>query len=294
MAYIRKRLEGKNTYYYLEHTVRSGKTSIRKDLYLGKNIPKDIDAIKNTFLHDIYKERWYPKLDNIKKNYAKEQNKTPKSAKTKNMYDFAVKFTYDTQRIEGSTLTLRETADLLDKGITPGNRSITDVKEAELHEELFYTILEQEKDLSLQTILYWHKELFGETKQDIAGKIRSHQVMISGSRFTPPFPAELFILLKEFFRWFNKNKNSLHSVELAALTHLKFVSIHPFSDGNGRISRLMMNFVLHRKGYPMMNIEYRTRSSYYTALERSQVKVQEHIFIQWFFRNYIKKNKDYV
>ncbi|MBU3958163.1 MAG: Fic family protein, partial [Nanoarchaeota archaeon] len=63
-------------------------------------------------------------------------------------------------------------------------------------------------------------------------------------------------LLEEFFGWYNKNKGRLHSVELAALAHLKFVTIHPFSDGNGRISRLLMNFVLHKHGFPMLNIPY--------------------------------------
>jgi Fic family protein len=71
--------------------------------------------------------------------------------------------------------------------------------------------------------------------------------------------------------------------------HLKLVTIHPFNDGNGRISRLMMNFVLHKHGYPMLNITYEKRASYYNALERSQTKKQEHIFLQWFFNRYLNE-----
>ena len=294
MVVLRKRKSGNKDYFYLEHSIRSGKNISKKEMYLGSHVPKGIDKIKDRFLHDIYKERWNPFFDKIKKNYSKEQKKTPKSAKEKDLRSFAIKFTYDTQRIEGSTLTLRETANLLEKGITPGDRKIEDVKEAELHSEMFYAVLRQSKDLSLQSVLHWHKNFLGETKPDIAGRIRSHQVLISGSRFTPPFPAELFPLLKDFFSWYSKNKAKLHPVELAALTHLKFVTIHPFADGNGRISRLMMNFILHRHDYPLMNIEYRNRSSYYTALERAQVKKQDYIFLQWFFRNYIKTNKSYI
>ena len=102
-------------------------------------------------------------------------------------------------------------------------------------------------------------------------------------------PAELDIELREFFEWYNKNKDKLNPVELAALVHLKFVSIHPFGDGNGRISRLMMNFVLQKHNYPMLDIPYEKRNSYYTALERSQIKRDNAPFLNWFFRRYLKE-----
>jgi Fic family protein len=100
--------------------------------------------------------------------------------------------------------------------------------------------------------------------------------------------------LKEFFDWYNQNKNIISPVELAALTHLKFVTIHPFSDGNGRISRLMMNFVLNKKGYPMIDIPYIKRAGYYNALERSQLKKEDHIFVQWLFKKFIEQNKRFL
>ncbi len=73
-----------------------------------------------------------------------------------------------------------------------------------------------------------------------------------------------------------------------------FVTIHPFTDGNGRISRLMMNFVLHKSGFPLLNVHYENRASYYNALERAQIKKQENIFVQWFFRRYIKAHERYL
>jgi Fic family protein len=155
-------------------------------------------------------------------------------------------------------------------------------------------MLDYRKDLSLQLILSWHEKLFRETKPDIAGNVRQHQVGISGSKFMPPPPVEIYSLLKEFISWYDKNKKSLNPVEQAALTHLKLVTIHPFGDGNGRISRLTMNFVLHRNGYPMLNIPYTGRTSYYNALERAQVKEQEHIFTHWFIKKYLKEHKRYL
>ncbi len=291
MATIKKRKIRKQTYYYLEHSLRKKGKTVKKEKYLGKTMPKNIEEIKKAFLSEVYKEKWYDKLDKIKERYSKEQKRTPKSAKEKQIETFMIRFTYDTNRIEGSTLTLRETANLLEKGIAPKEKPIQDIKETEAHKIVFYSMLNYKKDLSLQVVLYWHRELFKQTKQDIAGKIRKHQVAISGSKFVPAFPAEINPLLREFFSWYTKNKNKTHPVELAALVHLKFVTIHPFSDGNGRISRLMMNFVLNKHKFPMFDIHYEDRNSYYNALERSQTKKDKSIFLQWFFRRYIKENK---
>jgi Fic family protein len=294
MATIKKKISGKQEYFYLEYAFRKNGAVGKKELYLGKHIPKDIDKIKADFLAGIYKEKWHGVLDKIKKGYLQNLGRMPPSVREKETETFMVKFTYNTQRIEGSTLTFKETADLLERGITPTQKPMRDVKETEAHREVFYEMMAYKKDLNLQAVLEWHKRMFQVTKPDVAGKIRQYQVAISGSKFTPPFPAEVYPLLKDFFRWYEKVNVSIHPVELAALVHLKIVTIHPFGDGNGRISRLMMNFVLNRHGYPMLDIPYKGRAGYYGALERAQVKGNENIFVQWFFRKYVKENRRYA
>jgi Fic family protein len=268
-----------------------------KEIYLGRKIPKNIEEIKWKLLKTIYEKERYPLLERVKQGYSKEIKLMPRSSREKQMEIFATRFTYNTQKIEGSKLTLKETANLLEKGITPKDKPLEDVKEAETHKRLFYDeVLIQKKDLSLNLILEWHRKLFQETKPDIAGKIRKHQTHISGSKFTPRLPVEVYPLLREFFKWYDKNKdknNLYHPVELAAFVHLKFVTIHPFGDGNGRISRLMMNFVLNKEGYPMLDISYSGRNSYYSALERAQVRKADSAFIQWFMRKYMKENAAY-
>lgn len=294
MVTIKKKIIGKQAYYYLEHTIRKNGKIQKKELYLGKNLPKNLEELKHKFISEIYTEKWFKLFDKIKKEFSRVQKIMPKSAKEKEIETFGIRFTYDTNRIEGSTLTLRETADLLEKGITPKAKPLCDIKEAEAHKKIFYETLSYKEDISLQLILYWHKGLFQEIKPDVAGKIRQHQVAISGSKFTPPFPAEIYPFLMEFFKWYNKTKDKLHPVEIAALAHLKFITIHPFADGNGRVSRLMMNFILHKYGFPLLNIPYEKRASYYNALERAQIKKDESIFLQWFFRRYVKEHKRYL
>ena len=294
MVSIKKKQIGKQTYYYLEHTIRHKGKIQKRGKYLGKKLPKNIEDMKKELLSEIYTEKWFPSFDRIKRNYSEERRLMPKTAREKEIQIFSITFTYDTNRIEGSKLTLRETADLLEKSVTPKAKPLDDIKEAEAHKKVFYDLLDYKKDLSLQIILYWHKELFESTKTDIAGKIRQHQVAIAGSKFMPPFPVKIYPMLREFFRWYDKNKNKLHPVELAALVHLRFVTIHPFTDGNGRISRLMMNFVLHKHKFPLLNIHYDSRASYYNALERAQTKEQDNIFVQWFFKRYVKEHKRYL
>jgi Fic family protein len=275
-------------YYYLEHTIRKNGKIRKKSRYLGRIIPKNIDEIKKQFSFELDRERWFKVFDRIRENYVAKLETMPETASEKSLREFSVRFTYSTQRIEGSTLSLRETAQLLDEGISPSGKSLADAKEAEAHQRVFFEVLRYQKDLSLIAVIYWHKKLFEGTKPDIAGQIRSHGVRITGSRFIPLSPVELQPLVREFFSWYNGNKSRMHPVELAALAHLKFVTIHPFTDGNGRISRLIMNFILKKHGYPMLNIDYKGRRAYYNALERAQVNSRERIFCQWFFRKYLR------
>ncbi|MBI2549109.1 Fic family protein [Candidatus Woesearchaeota archaeon] len=288
MVNLRIRTVKGKTYYYLEHTIREGKRFRNKRKYLGSEEPKNTALIKEKFMHELFLEKFNENLESIQKKFSEDFSTYPPSAREQHIESFMIRFTYNTNRIEGSTLSLKETADLLQQHITPRNKPLEDVKEAEAHRKVFYEMLDSKKDLSLSTVLYWHKLLLQDTKPDIAGVIRKHQVAIARSKVELPFPAELDILLHDFCSWYHKNKSKLNPVVLASLVHLKFVTIHPFSDGNGRISRLMMNFVLHKHSYPMLNIEYTNRNSYYNALERSQTKNKDYIFVQSLVKRYLK------
>ena len=297
----------KQGYFYLKHSYKEEGKVKTKDIYLGKTIPKDIEKIKNQFLRQINRQTIFKKFDLIKKNYQINWEKIPLSVKKTIIEEKAVDFTYNTNAIEGSTITLEETKQLICDGITPG-KSLRDIHESINHAKKFTQIMEdklKEKEnktdkkkpnLSINLIKQWHLEVFKESKPDIAGKFREYHVRV-GNYICPDWQ-DVDKLMKEFIRWYNRMRDKIeqtkiHPVELAAKAHYRFVKIHPFGDGNGRITRLIMNLILHKYGYPILVIEYKKRKSYYHALEQADKKT-EWEFLKYIYRRYLKYNKEYL
>jgi len=293
MVTIVERKRNRQKFYYLYHDKTEGKRK-QYDEYLGKKIPKNIEEKKKKFLLRIERDEWIPKLNEIREKFQKEKEKIPAEIQEKNLKAFSVEFTYNTQRIEGSTLTLKDTSLLLEDGITPTNRLSKDVKETEDHHKVFLKEMKLSKELTLKSVLKWHKDLFKQTEPGFAGILRNYDVTITRTKFKPPTWTKMLLMMPQFFKWYKGNKKLLHPVELAALVQLKFITIHPFGNGNGRTSRFMMNIVLNKYGFPLFNIGYRDRSSYYNALERSQVTENEIYFLKWFMRRYFKTYKKYL
>jgi Fic family protein len=151
--------------------------------------------------------------------------------------------------------------------------------------------VEHPEPLELGRLLRWHKAIFGDTKPDIAGQLRTVQAWISGSKHVPPSPLEVKPLLVELLRRASRNRRGVHPVQLAAEFHLDFESVHPFVDGNGRIGRLAMNLLLARAGYPMVDIAYVKRKGYYRALEKSNLQASARPFLRWFFLRYSREHR---
>ena len=294
MATLKKRKIGKHAYYYVEHSFKIGKKVNVLSKYIGKSVPYNIDDIKDDLEFQALRLNTFDKLRSIKAGYQKEQKNLPKLEKEKQIEDFLVHFIYDSSRIEGSSLSLNDTKGLFLHNITPKNKPVKDVKEAEGYKHAFYSMLQFKEQLSLKDVNRWHEMMFKETMDYIAGKIRVHKIMVTGSRAVFPHPEDLPRLLRDFFNWYNKEERKTNPVELAALAHLKFVSIHPYSDGNGRISRLVANYVLKRHGYPLLNIKFADRMAYYKSLESSQINSKPKQFVGYFLRRYLKYNRKYA
>jgi len=285
MVLVIKRKKGKQYYHYLVHD--SGKQQHEK--YLGKKIPKDIEQIKRDFLRSILRKDWKTKLDKIKTGYREQPTQNIK----KHLEEFSLGFTHDSQKIEGSTLTKKETYDLLRFSLTPSHKPEEDMIEAKKHHKVYLKMIKKRPALTENVILSWHKEMFEKTKPKFAGKIRTFQVFVTNSEAT--FPHWKFV--QQFFKQLLKEYKGLEkkteAVELAGIVHFRFVSIHPFGDGNGRLSRLLMNYVLIKNNCPPLNIKFIDRNGYYTSLEKAQTELNELHFIKWFIKYYIKNNKKY-
>ena len=291
MATIKKRKVKNNTYYYVEHSFKHGKKVKVLSKYIGKNMPHNAQEIKDDLEFQVLRLTTFDRIKKIKASHQKEQKTTPKEEKKKLIEDFLVHFIYDSSRIEGSSLSLEDTKGLFLHNITPKNKSLTDVKEAEGYREAFYSMMGCKGNLNLNMINKWHYMMFRNTKDYIAGKIRLHKIIVTGSRTAFPHPESVPGLLKDFIEWRKKEKGKLNPVELAAMAHLKFVTIHPYSDGNGRMSRLLANFVLKSHNYPLLNITFGDRMAYYKSLETSQVNDKPKHFVRFFLTRYLKAHK---
>lgn len=274
----------KKSYYYLRHNVRKGKRVITKEKYLGKEIPEDIEIIKSEF-EKQFTLALNKKLETIKKNFQKEWDAYPESIKQKVKEQLAVSFTYNTNAIEGSTITLEETREIIEDKIAP-NKPLREIKETENHAKIFLKMLEKKEAFTEELILQWHKGIFGETKSDIAGRYRDYLVRVGNYR--APDWQDIKKLMENFITEVKKDEKT-NPVILAAKAHYQFEKIHPFGDGNGRIGRLIINYILWHNNYPMLIIEYKKRRSYYKALQKD-----EEGFISYLLRRYLTVHKKYI
>lgn len=274
-----KRRKGKTEYFYLQHSFRKDGKVITKELYLGKKIPDNIEEIKSKLMHESHKAL-DEKLLRIRNNFQREWKKVPPSAKEKELQEIAIAFTYNTNAIEGSTITLEEARLILEDGVAP-NKPIRDIRETESHATVFLQMLKAKEKLSEKMLLEWHRNIFGDTKPDLAGRFRNYLVRVGP--YVAPDWRKVETLINQIIAFVNES--TLNSVEVAARSHYMFEKVHPFGDGNGRIGRLLMNYVLWRNGYPMLIIEYKKRKSYYKALEQP-----EEGFVNYFIRRYLSVN----
>lgn len=209
----------------------------------------------------------------LEKKIKYEQNKSKIDAITLSSYekDFELRFTHHSTAIEGNTLTLMETKVVLEDGVSVGGKELREIYEVINHKKAYDYVkrcIAANKPLTENIIKDLHAIL---TENIIAGGIyRNQEVRISGAGFTPPAGNEMYLQVKNFYEDLNRKKD-LNPIEFAAWTHAEFVRIHPFIDGNGRTSRLLMNYQLMSQGFLPVSVDKETRLDYYNALEQYAV-----------------------
>ena len=211
-------------------------------------------------------------------------------ASLKNYYKISL--TYSSNALEGNSLTESEIRIVIENGLTINGKPLRDIYETVGHAKAYdylYTISAR-SPLKLSHIRMLHKLFYSMIDETQAGKFRKNRVFISGSSYSLPAPAEVPHLMDEFIVWFNEFEHKLHPVEFAALVHLKFVFIHPFIDGNGRVARLLMNLALLRQGYTIAVIPPIMRGEYIQTLEIAHTNTQP--FHEFIVRRVIETQKE--
>jgi Fic family protein len=196
----------------------------------------------------------------------------PNIALNKIRESLSIEWTYNSNSIEGNTLSLRETQMVLQEGITIKGKSLREHFEAHNHDkaiDYLFSIIKDDYVLRSIDILSLHGLVLRSIEEDFAGRIRNGGVRISGANFVPPNANKVSDLLDELIDFVNTNPLELNDIELAAIFHHKLVWIHPFFDGNGRTVRLAMNLLLMRCGFPPAIILKNDRKKYYEALNQA-------------------------
>lgn len=282
MAYLTKRKRGNKVYYYLAENIpiaKGRRKQIRK--YLGAEKPSEtkLQILIAQFEEEVKKEKIklhgfhylteneINEINKINKGFWQKYNKQNKTVREQFDQNFVMAFVFNSNSIEGSTLTPKEVELLLKENISP-NKPLEDVLEAKSAERALNFAKEYKSELMEDFVLKVHEIYFKDTKPYIAGRYKTAQNRITGSSFETTPPQFVLTDMKNYFKEYARLKKELHPLELASWTHWKLVRIHPFQDGNGRAARIVMNFILHKNGYAMIDIKTKERQQYIKALEK--------------------------
>ncbi len=286
-GYIEKKKISGRTYYYLTEVKRVGGKIKKTRKYLGVHTPAGFEKPRREHPKPVLSGEEAVLLEKIRKNYSKK-HKIGKGL-WKEERGRLVSFIFNTNAIEGSTLTLEETEEALQGKRVKGKEEYA--REARNMKKCVDFLFRSREEITEELVLKLHKMQMDGSMKD-AGKYREVDVRV-GSYFAPRHE-EVPELMDKFFRWYSEATGKLNPFELAALVHLKFVRIHPFRDGNGRMSRLLMNLVLLRNGYPLLNIFDAEKILYYLVLRKVDYTKRSRHFVRYLLSVFVKQYEEYM
>jgi Fic family protein/DNA-binding XRE family transcriptional regulator len=239
--------------------------------YQNKTAKKKVSAVLQKILDEI--DSLKTKLDSYSTS---DTTRIPKAS--------ALEYTFESNRIEGNTMTLRETDLVINEGLTISGKSMREHLEVINHHEAITYIkdlMQKNTSINERELLSIHYLIVRGIHPEDAGRYRKGQVQLQGSNHIPVSPLLLATAMEDFFIWFETNKNSLHPIVLAADAYERLLTIHPFTNGNGRTARLVMNLILLQHGYSIATIkgDNDTKTHYYQALETAQTKNNKEAFL---------------
>ncbi len=295
MAFIRAKYINGEYYFYLVESRREGKLVYQDILkYLGKRGDAERYALEKKMklpgIKEYAKEgeRELAKQISLKKKSLDSLRPFPPTLENRLREELVVIWTYHSTAIEGSALSLKETATILAEGIVVGNKPITDYLAAKGHRDavnlVFKWVDEGKKNLTEKDLLEIHRATMKNVIDSNVGAYRPVQVYLPGSSYIPPPPNQVQPLVSKLLREINLNPKKHDPIKLAATTHVDFESIHPFVDGNGRVGRLIANWILMKNGYTPIVISKAERLRYFRMMEEAQTRFTSLRIVKFFDR----------
>ncbi len=302
MVYHETRIvKGKKMNYLIYNKRESGKwVKKAKFIGVGNMSQKKIKELKGKFEIEIIADKKYLFLkkdevnetENLKRIYNEKIKKLKKEEYEEFQKSFFTELTYNSNAIEGNSLSLQETHLIINEGIVPQGKTLREIYEARNHLEAIKFVKSYKMDLDEKFILKLHSIILKNISDRFAGRYRETNVRIFGSDVKFPSPDKVPQLVRNLVYRYKRNKKKYHPFELATITSMEFVTMHPFIDGNGRVSRLIMNFLLNKKNYPWINIYNSQRQKYLQAVRKASDENYSLIFP--FFIDTLKENlKDF-
>jgi Fic family protein len=279
MVYHEIRAENGKKKNYLIYNRRSNGKWIKEAKFIGYgNISaRAISDMTRNYQIEIIAGRKYPfltkeqaaEIERLRQAYNEKIGKLSEEEFRQFERSFYTELTYNSNAIEGNTLSLEETSLILNENLVPEGKTVREVYEARNHAKALQFIKEYKGELTEMLILKLHSIILKDISERFAGKYRETDVRIFGSDARFPHSNAVPQLVRNMIYWYNREKKRCHPFELAAIASMKLVSIHPFVDGNGRVSRLIMNFILNKRKHPWVNVYNRQRARYLQAVRKA-------------------------
>ncbi len=273
-----RKINGKKL-HYLVYNSRQKDKWVKKSKFIGYGTitKKRLMVVKNKFEYELKMNKDYVyltkeqvnKIERLRQAYFDKLSLLSKEELEKFENSFFTELTYNSNAIEGSSLSLQETALVLNENLTPNGKTIREIFEVKNHIKAIEFIKSYKKDIDELFILRLHKIILDNISENFAGRYRENTIRIFGADVRFPDYQYVPQLVKNLVYWYKKNKKNYHPFEIAVIFSMKLATIHPFVDGNGRVSRLIMNFLLQKYNYPWINVYNKQRAEYLKAVRRA-------------------------
>ncbi len=289
MHFKDKNIKGKK-YRYAVESIRLPDGRIKKIEKIFKN--EDKNKIQNIFdekrkeefikfsinnykKNHIFSEEQIKKIEEMKYNYNKLLRKIPKSNYNDLWDRFAANFTYESNALEGNSLTLKDVSMIMFENVSIKGKDLREIYETRNSREVVKMIIKNKFKINHEDIIKIHKILVKDLEIDEGYK--KFPNVIIGKRLKTTPPEKVDGEMTKLIKWYTENIMSIHPLEMASIFHGKFEQIHPFADGNGRVGRFLINVILTNNKYPPLIIRKSQRLSYLTALEKFDDKHKDNL-----------------